>query len=137
MQDLNQIRNLEKMLDAQPVDELLQYYLEANSWDGSFSYMEVYPVIDLLQMGDLRSREWLAQFLEDVIESQVSSPYAPVHYDEHGNLKEVTDEDIESEAKLRTDELAEWMLDHREVVKGWYWYNDAIRAYLETLPNEE
>lgn len=125
--------------------ELLDFYRAANSWDGSFEFVDTWYLEDLIDCcaGDTKS---LVRLVEDVASCDRLNVYDLLRYDSLGNLEAVTESDLETEATDNLEDLAWWIVndsgahyvideldpEDQEIFEAW---DNGYSAWL--CPNEE
>ena len=93
---------LQEMTD----DDLRQVYYEAQAWDGSFDFLDTYDIEDI---ADMLSGYELARA---IIYGDVTNICEPVRFNGYGNLENVSEWEIDSEAQDNIPELAYWLVDN-------------------------
>lgn len=94
-------------LDGVSMDDLRGLYQEANSWDGSFEFIQVYDIEELCEIFSDT-----CELVRAVIYGSVDNICDPVRFDAYGNLETVYESDMESDMQCYLDELADWIIDN-------------------------
>lgn len=101
MEDIKNV--LEEMSDR----ELLGVFKEANSWDGSFDFVDVFDFEELASMTNDTY-----EFGRSIVYGDVTNVNDSVRYNAYGNLESVSEYDLASEARDNIDDLANWLADN-------------------------
>lgn len=86
--------------------DLLNICRDANSWDGSFDFCDVFDIEDLCSMVDDKY-----ELVRSVIYGNVTNVVDMVRYDAYGNLENVTVWDLYKECTDSIDYIADWLMD--------------------------
>ena len=96
---------IERLKDYNGKD-LLSICREACSWDGSFDFADAYDIEDLCSMMSAYD------VARSIIYGDVTNVNDMVRFNAYGNLENVSEWDLEEEARDNIDEIADWLMDN-------------------------
>ena len=96
-------------------DDLLNLFREANSWDGSFDFVDAFDLEDLCSMIDDAY-----ELARSIIYGNVENVCYPVRYDAYGNLETVTKYDLINDCQYNIGDIADWLMDNYNHVDSLY-----------------
>lgn len=105
-----------RLYDYEDAD-LRSIYREANCWDSSFDFMDVFP---MEEVGDYIDTSDAYNFMCRIVYGSVNPSSDYLRVNAYGNLVSVDDYDIDSDCRHHIDELADWLLDNYEHVDCLY-----------------
>lgn len=85
--------------------ELLELMTNADSWDSSFDFVNVYDFEDLAKEMDAY------EFGRAIVYGNVTNVTEPVRFNAYANLENVSEYTLEREARERVCDLARWLAD--------------------------
>lgn len=106
--EARKVEILERLKDYNDSD-LLDLCQDANSYDGSFDFVEAY---DLEELCEITTDAY--DIARAIVFGNVEGIDDPVRYNAYGNLESVSKYALEDEARDNIEELAEWLMD------GWH-----------------
>lgn len=109
--------------------DLLNLFREANSWDGSFDFVDAFDA-DYIDdfLCDMKPYDIMCR----VVFGNVDTVNAMLRFDAYGNLESVHEFELEEECKSCIYDMARWLIDDWSNVDGLYeedkelfetWYN--------------
>lgn len=104
---------IERLKDYNGKD-LLSICREAHSWNGSFDFADVFDIEDLCSMMSAYD------VARSIIYGDVTNVNDMVRFNAYGNLENVSEWDLEEEARDNIDEIADWLMDNYDQTYSLY-----------------
>lgn len=91
--------------------DLLSFYRQANAYDGSFDFVDVFDPEDIDDyMGD--SQDGYYRLLCAVVFGNVDNVNDYLRFNAYGNLESVSEYELQDDCKNYLDDLADWIIDY-------------------------
>lgn len=97
-------KKLKKALEEMNDANLVEIAKIANSWDGSFDFVEVYDLNELI------ATENPYRLISAIIHGDVINDVDPVRYNVYETLETVHQWELENNVRDREDDIVEWIM---------------------------
>ena len=111
------LAELQARLHDYEMADLRSIYREANCWDGSFDFIDVF---DMESVGDYIDTSDAYGFMCRIVHGKVNTMDDWLRVNAYGNLESVSNYDIDFDCRYNIDCLADWLIDYYEHIDCLY-----------------